>query len=284
MDNQSTVRIAKKSDWDAIDDFLSQAAAVHRHLDWRSPLEWLGQNTFLLVENRKGIAAILICTPEPTGIYWIRIFASINLSSIDSYWQRLFQQILDQLPTEPNRPIIASIAYHEWMINLMECNQWEVCQKVIQLKWIPVNLSKFVKAWPYGLILRPMEYSDLEIVARIDAECFEPLWQHSKDVLQRAYDQSSYATVATIDDEVVGFQISTLHKAIAHLARLSVTPNYQGKHIGQALVQDMLKHFRRPWTREITVNTQHNNEISLNLYSKMGFELTGESFPIYLYK
>ena len=137
---------------------------------------------------------------------------------------------------------------------------------------------------PEELSIRPMTYNDIKTVTEIDQDCFLYIWKQSQDVIRRAFEQSSYTTVAVIENEVVGFQISTSHKSIAHLARLAVLPKFQGQHIGQALVQNMLRHYSRPWIQEITVNTQHDNQVSLSLYDKMGFEPTGERFPIYTYQ
>jgi RimJ/RimL family protein N-acetyltransferase len=45
----------------------------------------------------------------------------------------------------------------------------------------------------------------------------------------------------------------------------------------------MLWHFSVPWMRQITVNTQHDNQASIHLYQRAGFEYQGESFPIFQY-
>jgi ribosomal-protein-alanine N-acetyltransferase len=226
----------------------------------------------------------LVCTAEPNEVYWLRVFGSINFSSLNTNWQHLFQYFLSQVNDQQPQPVIASIAYLNWMRDLLDDLDWKRHQYVVQLKWKGVDLGKLARDWPRELVIRPMHQSDLEVVSRIDRDCFKNIWLQSKDVISRAYTQSSYTTVAEIDNEVIGFQISSSHNAIAHLIRLAVSPKFQGQYIGQALVHHMLKHFQRPWIKEITVNTQQDNSISLNLYDKMGFEPTAEKFPIYIYK
>ena len=284
MATPSIVRSALRSDKKAIEEFLDCASAVHRHLDWRSPFDWLGNRHFLIAEKRQKINSLLICTAEPNEVYWLRVFGSINFSSLKTNWQNLFQYYLTQINEQQPQPVIASIAYLNWMRELLDDSQWKIHQNVMQLKWKGVNLGKLAKDLPKELLIRPMRQSDLEVVSRIDRDCFKNIWLQSKDVIKRAYTQSSYTTVAEIENEVVGFQISSSHNSIAHLIRLAVSPKFQGQYIGQALVHHMLKHFQRPWIREITVNTQEDNMISLSLYDKMGFESTGENFPIYIYK
>lgn len=281
---QSIVRSARKEDQDSIEDFLERAAAVHRHLDWRTPLDWLGHKQFLIAEKDQKITSLLICTAEPNEVFWLRVFGSINFSSLKNNWQQLFNSFISQFTNQRPQPVIASIAYFDWMKNLLGDSQWKIHQRVIQLKWNDINLNKLDRYWPDDLAIRPMESADMEKVNKIDRDCFKFFWQQSNDVIYRAYKQSSYTTVAIQNNKIVGFQISSSHKSIAHLTRLAVSPKFQGQYIGQALVQNMLKHFRRPWIQEITVNTQEDNLISLNLYKKMGFESTGDNFPIYLYK
>jgi ribosomal protein S18 acetylase RimI-like enzyme len=66
-----------------------------------------------------------------------------------------------------------------------------------------------------------------------------------------------------------------------HLARLAVSPDFQGLGVGYNLLFDLLKQFQRRGARCVTVNTQHDNYASLALYQKVGFTPTGETYPIY---
>ena len=228
--------------------------------------------------------AFLACTAEPNQIQWIRVFACKNHTSLSKDWSMLFQQLLDTLSQNKKKTTIASITYLDWMKDLLTNHQWKFQQTIVQLRWNGVPKNAFTQTWPRQLQIRPMRNSDVDSVAQIDNQCFTDLWQQSKEAVERAFELSNHATVAILGGDVAGFQISTSHKSIAHLARLAVNPKFQGKHIGQALVQEMLDHFHKPWIKEITVNTQQDNKISLNLYRKMGFELTGESFPIYVFQ
>ena len=284
MERESIVRTAIKNDRGAIQDFIDRAAALHRHLDWRSPFDWLGNRNFLISLENNQISGLLICTAEPDEVFWIRIFGAASFSKIENQWKILFGQLSQQLSEQPKPITLASIAYFDWMKKLLDENEWEIQQEVVQLRWVHNYLNKLEKKWPEELSIRPMTYNDIKTVTEIDQDCFLYIWKQSQDVIRRAFEQSSYTTVAVIENEVVGFQISTSHKSIAHLARLAVLPKFQGQHIGQALVQNMLRHYSRPWIQEITVNTQHDNQVSLSLYHKMGFEPTGERFPIYTYQ
>jgi hypothetical protein len=251
MDNNVIIRTAAEIDQENIEYFLSHAAAIHRHLDWRTPFEWLGNKDFLIEQNKQAITGMLICTAEPDEVHWVRVFGSIDFQSLDQCWQHLFNAFLDQAASSAEPLVVATIAYFEWMQDLMEQNNWKLHQRVVQLKWNSFDTKNFSNKWPEGLSIRPMSVRDLATVTRIDQECFPFIWKQSQDVINHAFDQSSYTTVALLNGEIVGFQISTAYKTIAHLARLAVTPQFQGYHIGQALVQNMLHHFSKPWIHEI---------------------------------
>ena len=107
---------------------------------------------------------------------------------------------------------------------------------------------------------------------------------HSLPAVEKAYQQSAYSTVAVVNNKIIGFQISTKFRNRSHIARLAVLPDHQNSGYGTALIKNVLDHFRKPWIREITVNTQQDNIHSLRLYKKLGFHLTGESFPILAYQ
>jgi ribosomal protein S18 acetylase RimI-like enzyme len=170
------------------------------------------------------------------------------------------------------------------MQSLLSQNGWEICQQVVQLRWNRGKASGVPKNCPEGILIRSMSLPDIPEVAMIDQACFDFLWQHSEDALRRAFEQSTYCTIAEKDGVLVGYQITTLQRNRAHIARLAVLPEFQRHRIGYCLVADVINQFRRPWTREISVNTQQDNYKSLSLYNKIGFDLTNESFPIFIYK
>ena len=131
--------------------------------------------------------------------------------------------------------------------------------------------------------IRKMKHADLDAVAVVDAASFGPIWRNSRELLELAFNQAMVATVAEIEDRIIGYQISTPSPIGAHLARLAVHPDVQGQGIGYALVRNLIAYCKPPHNCQISVNTQHNNATSLALYNKAGFSRTGEKFPVYEY-
>src|SRR5574337_1230102 len=118
-------------------------------------------------------------------------------------------------------------------------------------------------------------------MAAVDNDSFAPPWEYSRNVLRQAMAQSSLVTVAEIDGEIVGYQISSGGREGAHLARLAVLPDLQGRGIGRALTMHMIEHFEKRGAARITVNTQRDNTASLNVYHALGFEATGEYYVVW---
>jgi ribosomal protein S18 acetylase RimI-like enzyme len=129
--------------------------------------------------------------------------------------------------------------------------------------------------------MRAMMPFDLPAVAEVDASAFELLWQNALPALERAYPQTVWATVAEMDDQVIGYQLSTRNPLGVHLARLAVRPASKGKGIGYALVANLIQQARQRGISHLTVNTQSDNTASLALYQRMGFRETGERFLVY---
>jgi len=284
LESVSTIRSARLTDYEALDEFLKKNLIIHRHLDWRQPLDWIGHSPFLLMEKDGVIQAALICPSDIEDTFWIRLFAVTFTTPVEATFLALFNRALEEIKSINGESIIASIAYQLWMKKLLENNGWNICQEVVQLRWNRKLPGLLKNSFPSGFFIRNMATPDISVVTKIDQTCFEKLWQHSEDAIERAYEQAAYSTVAEMHGKLIGYQISTSLKNHAHIARLAVLPEFQRQHIGQHLIQDVLEHFKRPWTREITVNTQKDNFKSLGLYHKLGFEATNDGFPIFQYQ
>ncbi len=237
-----------------------------------------------MLEKDSKLQALLVCPPDPQRVHWIRILAALYTIPIEECYQILFPIALEKIRAMDAASVITSIAYQDWMKSLLSRNRWEVCQQVVQLRWNRRKGKKIPNSSHEGTLIRSMDLLDIPDVASIDQACFEFIWQHSKDALYRAFKQPTYCTVAEKDGILIGYQITTLQQNHAHIARLAVLPRFQRLGIGFDLVADVISHFRKPCTREISVNTQQDNFKSLGLYKKIGFDLTNENFPIFLYK
>jgi len=275
------VRRATQADQRKIASLMYFEPRVHRHLDWRGPLDWLGSPHYWVLEGGADVLAALACPQDPPGIAWIRLFTcTAPLEEMDA-WTPLWETARETIASQ-GRATVAAICMHPWFERVLVDSRFDFDQQIIMLEWHDAPAA--LHAPPAGITLRPMRPADLPAVVGVDSSAFEPLWQNSFEALRKAYSQALYAAVAETSDGLVGYQLSTGNPLGAHLARLAVRQESQGTGVGAALVSDLIRHLKDRGRPHITVNTQSDNLASQALYKRMGFVLTGERYPVFTYQ
>jgi len=273
------VRPADLSDQQQLSNLIFFENRLHRHLDWRSPLEWLGAPFYWALDDSGQIMAALACPPEREGIAWVRLFVYSGRWSAENAWAMLWQTAREEIARAGGAKV-AAIAIQPWFQNLLGASGFENRQQIVLLEW---RYQPTAARETAGIRIRKMTEADLPEVEKTDAASFDPLWQNPLETLRRAYAQALYATVAESENGIIGYQISTGGGQRAHLARLAVHPAVQGKGAGRALLKDLFVSLTYMGILRLSVNTQSDNQASLSLYQRMGFMRTGEQFPVYTF-
>lgn len=274
------VRTADLSDHQQLSNLIFFENRIHRHLDWRSPLEWLGAPYYWALEEGRQITAALACPTEVDGIAWVRLFVYTGHWSPEDAWDLLWETARETI-RRAGGATVAAIAMQPWFQNVLANSSFENRQHIVMLDW---QSQPWTPAQVDGVLIRRMAEADIPEVTRVDNAAFEPLWHNSLDTLQRAFSQALIATVAETEQGIIGYQMTTGHGPRAHLARLAVDPGLQGRGIGRALVSDLFAYLTRTGTTRLSVNTQSDNRVSLKLYKSMGFIRTGEEYPVYTFE
>jgi ribosomal-protein-alanine N-acetyltransferase len=275
------VRPAAAADQRQIADLMYFEAHIHRHLDWRPPLDWLGSAHYWVIEEHSRLLAALACPQDPPGIAWVRLFVhSASLGGLEA-WSALLDAARLEIAAAGGA-LLAAIALQPWFQDILQHSGFHVQQQIVLLEW--TNQPSEARAQPLGVSLRPMRREDLPAVADVDADAFVPLWANTLDALQKAYAQAVYASVAEKDGRLIGYQLSTGTPFGGHLGRLAVRSEAQGRGIGEALIGGLLQYLRAHGLWRLTVNTQADNEPSLKLYQKLGFVRTGEVYPVFTFR
>jgi ribosomal protein S18 acetylase RimI-like enzyme len=272
------VRPAVPQDQHQIANLMFFESHVHRHLDWRAPLEWLGSPFYWVVEDSARVLAVLACPQDPEGVAWVRLFAHARQLALDDAWTELWNTAREDIEQQGGATV-ALIAMHKWLIELLVKNGFSHTQDIVMLEWKGMEVPE--QPQTSGVIIRKMQPADLPEVADLDASAFMPLWQNPLTALEKALPQATSATVAEDAQGLVGYQISTANPFGAHLARLAVRPDAQRRGLGSLIVADLIRRLKNKSVARLTVNTQSDNLASLALYEKMGFIVTGEKFPVY---
>jgi ribosomal protein S18 acetylase RimI-like enzyme len=270
------IRRATDQDRQPLANLIHFETHVHRHLDWRPPLDWIHSQPYLVGECQGGVCFALVCPPDPPQVAWIRLFAVAHSISVAQAWQVAWPVALAEL-SSLHQPEIAAMANEGWFRQVLAQSGFCHSQNIVTLVWH--GGSRLPQ--PASFAIRLMMVDDLTSVCALDAAAFAPLWRNSAQALAVAFRQAALATVVEAAGDLIGYQISTASAVGGHLARLAVHPAWQGRGVGYALVYDVLRHFSAQGARHISVNTQDNNYASLSLYQKTGFVLTDEAIPVY---
>jgi ribosomal protein S18 acetylase RimI-like enzyme len=279
----SLVRPANPKDHQQLSNLIFFESRLHRHLDWRSPLEWLGAPFYWALEESGQITAALACPPEREGIAWVRLFVYTGRWSAESAWEVLWATAREEI-AQAGGAKVAAIAIQPWFQDVLAGHDFENHQQIVMLEWrYQPSLASTNLSGPNDIRIRRMTEADLPEVEQTDASSFNPLWQNPLETIRRAFGQALYATVAENEQGIIGYQLSTGSGQRAHLARLAVHPAVQGKGAGRALLSDLFRYVTYAGISKLSVNTQSDNQASLSLYQRMGFLRTGEEYPVYTF-
>lgn len=275
----SLVRPVDFNDHQQLSNLIFFETRLHRHLDWRSPLEWLGAPFYWALDEDRQITAALACPTEATGIAWVRLFVYAGRWSAENAWNILWNTARQEIERAGGAQV-AVIAMQPWFQRVLALSGFDLCQHIVMLEW---QAQPWAGREANAIRIRPMTAADLPEVESTDAESFVPLWQNSLETLEKAFEQSLIATVTENEHGIVGYQMSTGNGPRAHLARLAVRSTAQRRGIGRALLNDLFARLTQRGVSRLSVNTQSDNEVSLRLYQKMGFVRTGEQYPVYTF-
>ena len=260
-----------------IRDLLFHSTHVHSHLDWLDSDQWLETGdtiTYLAWQQGRLIGLIALSAPL-NGSTWIRLAAVSDQIDPESVLCLLWAEIVQRL-RELGVHTVGLLVVNDWIARYAPALGFQYGEEIITLarsgSELPLQL-------PNRPRIRVAEMRDIAQLAELDQAAFDPPWQMSLYDLRQAYRIASSCTVATKDDRILGFQISTFFFDGAHLARLAVHPSAQGQGIGGTLLGDLLARYTRRGIQMMTVNTQASNYQSRRLYQRFGFEPNGYNLP-----
>jgi ribosomal-protein-alanine N-acetyltransferase len=130
------------------------------------------------------------------------------------------------------------------------------------------------------VLIRPMRAADLGQVQTIDRLSFSIPWPPSAYRYELFENEFSLLWVAELTPPqaaqlVVGVIVVWLVLDEAHIATLSVHPDYRGHGIGQALVATSLAAAIRKKMVSATLEVRAGNQVAQQLYKHFHFEVAG---------
>jgi ribosomal-protein-alanine N-acetyltransferase len=277
FDPRFSVRPASPADRNAISLLMRFEPYVHSHLDWRPADEWLDAQPYLMLERGKRAIGALAAPPDPPHTAWLRLFAVVADASPTAVWDQLWPPTHDEL-VRLGVQTAAALSAEEWFGPLCARAGFRETHGVIVLERPRGPLAGAAR--PLLASIRAASKTDYGAISAIDLAAFTPPWQMSAAVIGQAFSMADLITVAEVDGQMVGYQLTTPSHQGAHLARLAVLPAWQNIGIGVSLVRHLIEHYNRRPMGLLTVNTQDTNAASLAVYEGLGFTRTGVRFPV----
>jgi ribosomal-protein-alanine N-acetyltransferase len=214
-------------------------------------------------------------SPPRDSTSWLRLVAIHDESDVDSVLIDLWLALKSYLAAMAVREV-GALLLQPWLAPHLATLGFDYQEDIVTLRRegtpIPAPLR-------HDLYIRHGDARNLQQAVDIDHAAFAPLWQLSSASMRQAIRESASFTLAELNGQPVGYQLTTLFAHSIHLARLAVNPDVQGGGIGGALLGEMLNNFARRGILTCSVNTQASNVQSQHLYQRYGFELTGQDMP-----
>ncbi len=272
------IRLAGPPDRDVIRSLIDNHEYYHHHLDWLSPVEWLEEQPYLILQSEDTDNAALACPPSPPGIGWIRLFVTTRHVALNDAWNTLLHHTLVRSKNS-GLGLLCSLGITGWFRDLLENSGFNSHQSVVGLS---IKISDALSVQSSDQVnIREANELDIPRITALDERAFDRMWQLPLFSMEKAFQQAGIMTVATTGEEIIGYQLSTISPLSAHLARLAVEPRMQNRQVGLKLIAELFHRCKQKGIEELTVNTQSDNQSSLALYKRMGFEFSGERYPVY---
>lgn len=281
------IHVATRHDLPLLDDLLR--VGVQRQTQFAN--EDLGsfvdrEGVLIAVSDGKATAALIVdIEPRPSSLpatapdrLFVRGLVVRHGFSPSAVLCALLEP-LQAAPAERPRLLIAHGGY-AWYDRALRYAGFAMAERVrfLELNHVERRLQSLGRSSSL-VTLRPGDFADLDALAELDAAAFPPLW-HFPAVALRPLMIQGRLEIAWHEDALVGYWLMTMSGAIAHVARLAVHPQWQGRGIGRQLMLDALTVATEGNCQRVVLNTQVDNVPSQRLYHSLGFRPTGEEFVV----
>lgn len=261
-----------------LNDMLFFSDYAHVHLDWSNIETWVHSDHALMFTalHHQRMIGFMGASRPIMGKTWIRVAVFKDHTSVilafDALWENIRNHLLSLGTTD-----VYWTVFDDWLkIYVERLGMKQVDEVVTFVRYqAPITMPST------HYTIQSATMNDVDILFEIDRQAFSPMWQMTYDDMRHARRTAAVCTMARDGDQVVGFQLSTIHHYNGHLARLAVLPHMQGKGVGSTLVSDLVRHFNRRRLDYVSVNTQLSNPTSHHLYTKLGFVRNGYDMPIW---
>jgi ribosomal-protein-alanine N-acetyltransferase len=118
-------------------------------------------------------------------------------------------------------------------------------------------------------LIRPASFDDISSIVEIENKTNQIPW--SKAQFLSSMEVGHYSVVMHKDSDILGFAIYSPIIPESHLLNIAIDPAYQGKGLGDKLLQQIILQNRTIGVKTISLEVRVSNLSAINLYEKRGF-------------
>ena len=118
-------------------------------------------------------------------------------------------------------------------------------------------------------LIRPASFDDISSSVEIENKTNQMPW--SKAQFLSSMEVGHYSVVMHKDCDILGFAIYSPIIPESHLLNIAIDPAYQGKGLGDKLLQQIILQNRTIGVKTISLEVRVSNLPAINLYEKRGF-------------
>ena len=118
-------------------------------------------------------------------------------------------------------------------------------------------------------LIRHASFDDISSIVEIENKTNQMPW--SKAQFLSSMEVGHYSVVMHKDSDILGFAIYSPIIPESHLLNIAIDPAYQGKGLGDKLLQQIILQNRTIGVKTISLEVRVSNLPAINLYEKRGF-------------
>ena len=125
----------------------------------------------------------------------------------------------------------------------------------------------------YTIKIKPMEKTDVDYVIQLEEMAYgSHHWSKESFLSELSNELAYYYCAFDESGELAGYCGCWQILEEAHITNIAVSPKYRRKHIGEALLKEIIDECYKNMVKFITLEVRIGNVPAINLYEKYGFK------------
>lgn len=120
------------------------------------------------------------------------------------------------------------------------------------------------------LVIREMEFLDLDEVMRVEQVTFNKPWPKDIFLQELMHNQHAHYYVIELDGRIVGYSGTWLVIDDAQVTNIAVMPLFRGKKLGERLFLYTIEQLMKLGAKRLSLEVRVSNVVAQRMYRKFG--------------